>query len=386
MKSKLLLLVLLFFRSLPIVAGQEDVRVYSEQEDDGGIAFYADNDFSIPVYVFIEFDRLRNLITDTDPPFGFSLEPGATRTYLFSLTRGNGTGGSAYTFRFRHAWGDPTTAQPDEDYLYTFPYAHGTKQELTQGFNGNFSHRNENSYALDFDLPKGTEVFAARAGLVIEVKEDSNIGGAGAQYGEHGNFVLILHDDGTFGNYVHLQQNAALVEPGDSVQTGQLIAYSGNTGQSTGPHLHFDVRIPQLNGRMQSIPIRLRGIDGEAVFPEENSFYYSSHSGGAAFPVSYGADLRNEDFADYRGDAGKANTIDIRTEQVDNSYMLFIGNGFDYAVEATVTLQLRNMSTTVPGPITIRPAAGEELFLTILRPLKGTNNSSYRSSISYRRN
>ena len=57
------------------------------------------------------------------------------------------------------------------------------------------------------------------------------------------NYVKIRHDDGTIGNYVHLQHDGVLVEVGDKVRTGDVIGMSGNTGFTTGPHLHFEVRV-----------------------------------------------------------------------------------------------------------------------------------------------
>ena len=384
MKTFFLAALLLCASLLSAQQASGDVRVYSEGGDDELIHFYADNDFFIPVYVHVSFEELQNLSSNVDLPFGLRLEAETERVYLFSLKPGSGRR-ITFSYLYRYTYGDPGTVQPDEDYLYTFPYEHGTKQEITQGFHGEFSHWDDNSYAVDFDLSDGTKVFAAREGLVAAVKEDSNIGGTGAAYGKHGNFVLIMHDDGTMGNYVHLQQNGATVEPGDRVETGQFIGYSGNTGRSSGPHLHFDVRVPQFDGVMQSIPIRFKGIEGEAIEPEENVFYYSFHEGKAPFTVTYGLDLRNADFANYSAEATEANTIDIRTEQFDNSYVLFIANGFDYAIKAEVTLQLRNMTSTLSPPITIRLDAGEERFLTILRTVKGTSSARYSSSISYRR-
>mgnify|MGYP000197477343 CR=1 FL=1 len=56
------------------------------------------------------------------------------------------------------------------------------------------------------------------------------------------NYVFIQHQDGSVARYFHLTHNGALVEEGDKVNTGDVIALSGNTGQSGGPHLHFDVQ------------------------------------------------------------------------------------------------------------------------------------------------
>lgn len=94
-------------------------------------------------------------------------------------------------------------------------------------------------YAIDFRMPIGTPVVAARSGIVVAARGefyDNN--------GEdlHENFVFIKHADATVARYFHLTHNGALVKVGDQVKQGQGIGLSGNTGQSAGPHLHFDVQ------------------------------------------------------------------------------------------------------------------------------------------------
>lgn len=87
---------------------------------------------------------------------------------------------------------------------------------------------------IDFGVPVGTEVHAAAAGKVSF---------AGWQ-GGYGLLVVIDHGDGLSTYYAHLSE--ALVEVGQFVEQGQVIALTGNTGLSTGPHLHFEIR---LHGR-----------------------------------------------------------------------------------------------------------------------------------------
>lgn len=367
------------------ISAQSDqsVRVYSEQQDDFRILFYADNDLFIPAFVHVDFDQLINLTPDVSMPFNAQLSPESSRQLLFALEPGEGRRLS-YSFTYSYGLGNPETVDPDRDYLYLFPFAHGTKHRVTQGFNGSFTHFGENQYALDFDLEEGTEIYAARAGIVVQVKEDSNVGGRGVEYGPYGNYIMVMHDDGTFGNYVHLRRNGAIVEPQERVQAGQLIGYSGNTGRSSGPHLHFDVRVPLADGSMQSIPIRMLGTDGNAIDPEEGAIYYAYHPGEPPFDIVFGADLRNEDFADFSGRTSARETIDFRVEQTDLTYVVFMGNGFDYAIDAEVSLRLDSMLSSVESPISIRLEAGEERFLTILRPRENASSWRYGYSVSYR--
>ncbi|SOD58460.1 Peptidase family M23 [Streptomyces zhaozhouensis] len=87
----------------------------------------------------------------------------------------------------------------------------------------------------DFAVPTGTEVSSVHEGTVV--KAGGNGAGDGPAYG---NAVVIDHGDGTFSQYAHLSEVDVAV--GDQVKTGEEIALSGNTGNSSGPHLHFEIR------------------------------------------------------------------------------------------------------------------------------------------------
>lgn len=129
--------------------------------------------------------------------------------------------------------------KPDTSYVYYLPYAKGSKYLLIQAYNSKMSHTNEIS--LDFKMKTGSAVCAARPGVVTAVKEDSEEGGLKDEYLSKGNHIIIKHDDGSEAMYWHLQKDGVLVNTGDTVFPGQLIGYSGNTGYTAFPHLHFQV-------------------------------------------------------------------------------------------------------------------------------------------------
>lgn len=124
-------------------------------------------------------------------------------------------------------------------YIYDLPFETGTKRQVMQGYGGLFSHRH--IAAIDFSMPVGTPVCAAREGVVLAYRDDSNEGGIWGRYKNKANFIIIKHDDGTMGCYWHLQQNGVLVKSG-RVSKGQVIGLSGATGQVIRPHLHFSVK------------------------------------------------------------------------------------------------------------------------------------------------
>ena len=130
------------------------------------------------------------------------------------------------------------------------PFEMGTNVSLTQAFMGAFTHYGNGIYAVDFsgvygDVEEGTPVVAYKSGIVKKIKEDSDVNcideGIDIEDCTHSNHVIIDHGDFTFATYGHLQQNSVDVEVGDSVGSGHQIGRIGNTGYSTGPHLHLEV-------------------------------------------------------------------------------------------------------------------------------------------------
>ena len=126
-----------------------------------------------------------------------------------------------------------------DSYVYDLPFEKGAKHRIVQGYGGWFSHKH--IAAIDFDMPEGTPVYAAREGIIYAVKDDSDDGGPLPEYKSKANFVIIKHNDSSFGCYWHLKKNGVVVKNG-SVAKGQLIGYSGGTGFVLRPHLHFSVK------------------------------------------------------------------------------------------------------------------------------------------------
>ncbi len=142
----------------------------------------------------------------------------------------------------------------DTSYVYGLPFERGRSHLLVQGYFGSFSHKER--AALDFKMKKGTPVLAARDGVVIRVKENGDRGGWSRKNRPYGNNVVLQHDDNSRSGYWHLLKDGVLVNPGDSVKKGQVIALSGNTGYTAFPHLHFIVWKINSRGQWQQIPTR----------------------------------------------------------------------------------------------------------------------------------
>lgn len=151
---------------------------------------------------------------------------------------------------------------------FRYPWTSGASYNVGQGNNNpSGSHNGSQAFAFDFSLPAGTIVRAARRGTVEWVKESQTTNfnpnqaeGPGnrpfpnGSLDNWGNAVRIRHPGGLTSWYFHLQANSVTVNQNQSVERGQIIAISGNTGRSSGPHLHFQVQADSTNWG-QSVPI-----------------------------------------------------------------------------------------------------------------------------------
>ena len=132
---------------------------------------------------------------------------------------------------------------------YILPYQIGMSYSILQGNCGAFNHQpmcvsgffpcGDARYAYDHNTPIGMIVIASRGGTIISVVDTFP---NGTQDATQVNFISIQHDDGTVGRYLHLNPNSAMVVVGQVVLQGDLIALTGNSGDTGGTrHLHFDV-------------------------------------------------------------------------------------------------------------------------------------------------
>ncbi|MEX2601449.1 MAG: M23 family metallopeptidase [Balneolaceae bacterium] len=148
----------------------------------------------------------------------------------------------------------------DKEYLYLLPFECCEAYRLHQGYEGRIqsgapTHTGRLAYSLDFEMEEGTPVLASRKGVVAGLKSDSEEGGPDPGLANDGNYILILHNDGSVAVYAHLKPGGVNVAVGQPVERGDVIGYSGNTGFSSSPHLHFMVGRFSLDGVFHSFPV-----------------------------------------------------------------------------------------------------------------------------------
>lgn len=252
----------------------DDWICIEEQRRNDSVIIQARNLRPVPVTFTLNVSA-GDYVAATLDPVTMTLPPRATADALsMQLKQGHHHGAVRHTVQW--VVGD-MHANHDDDHLYAFPYASGRSYRILQGFGSRFSHTGLEQYAVDFDMPEGTPVHAARGGVVAEVVERHSKGCWKNGCGQYANYIVILHNDGTTGEYYHLRQNGAIVDVGDSVARGQRIGYSGNTGNTALPHLHFAVYRAASEGETQSIPIRFQSADGLVTRPRNGGRYRAAH-------------------------------------------------------------------------------------------------------------
>jgi murein DD-endopeptidase MepM/ murein hydrolase activator NlpD len=204
------------------------------------------NDLYAPVQIELKLEQVRNAVGAPDQPITWVLPP-RSKIRLATLAARDPSNPLSYTPKLRYALGDPRLL-PTQN-RYPLPWRGGPFR-LSQGANGKYSHFTpKGRYALDIAMPEGTPIIAARGGVVVKTENRQS----GRGNNPSGNYVRILHDDGTMGVYLHLMKGSVQVQEGRRVQVGSLLARSGNTGNSTGPHLHFVVQ-RNVGLALESIP------------------------------------------------------------------------------------------------------------------------------------
>jgi len=226
------------------------------------------NDFWGPVEVELNLSDAVNVISEPHLPARFVI-PGQTEQALVGLGALDPVRGFSYRLHLTSVPGPPKP-EPIENLVVYPPFPAGESYLVSQGFNGETTHTGPDSiYAIDITMPIGTTILAARGGVVMDVEEDFNRAGTSMKdFADKANHVRILHDDGSMALYAHLDLASVNVGRGTKVRAGQRIARSGNTGFSTGPHLHFVIQ-QNVGMEMRSVPFRFNQPAGDAIFPQE---------------------------------------------------------------------------------------------------------------------
>jgi murein DD-endopeptidase MepM/ murein hydrolase activator NlpD len=235
------------------------------------------NESGGPITAEIEVEEANNVRSEPAVLPARVVVAGRTEVRALRVVATNPAAGFRYRYKYSAVFGD-YRAQPDASVRYQLPFSIAKSDSsnpirISQAFDGKFSHHDAGSrYAVDIMLPEGTPVLAARDGVVMSVDNDYYGNGLDmSEYGERANNVRIVHADGTMAIYAHLELESARVQVGDNVRAGQVLALSGDTGYSNGPHLHFCI---QRNADMNliAVPFQFTGPKGDFTPVEGMTF------------------------------------------------------------------------------------------------------------------
>lgn len=255
------------------IGSRNSVILSAESNGAGGFEFEAENLNPYTVTMSIDFESLTNLKASGNLPL-FIEVPGRSKKRVLELSRISSALGADYRSSYGWVRGSAFAVHQDH-YLYKLPFYQGSNVRVSQGYHGETSHKGLSAYAVDFPVPVGTPIYAAREGVVVGSEGNSNVGGASPEYRQYANYVIVEHSDGTMGNYYHLKQGGAVAVIGQKVSKGELIGYSGNTGYSSGPHLHFSVsKVDPLSMRRpMNLPIKIQTAQGVVTLPRKGERY-----------------------------------------------------------------------------------------------------------------
>jgi len=235
----------------------------SEKTDQSPIRLFVDSPRTIEALVTFSWSNLENLKPSQPLPYTFVVDGQYNHREVLRLIQMDKAKLWRYgTYKYHFVFGVPSSL-PTVDYIYALPYA-GNSFEVGQSYFGIHSHRagSQEQYAVDFNMPEGTPLRAARPGTVIAYRDDSTSSGDSVDFIECSNYIHIKHDDGTYAVYAHLRPGGVCVRLGDSVRKGTVIGYSGSTGWASCPHLHFMVYRVVNAYDVQSVPFRMQTSEG----------------------------------------------------------------------------------------------------------------------------
>ena len=253
----LLIMSILAFTSVCRAQETSSSLVTAATEKEGDLDRIAiTNNAPCRVTVTLSFTARENALVNVTLPYTAVIGKGET---MRVVTVSPADPAKSFTYHYEYKWQPGSFKTVTSQKLsYLLPYKPGSSYVVAQAYNADFTHRGDTRYSIDWEMPTGTEICAAREGTVILVRDSFDGGGTKDYYLKRANLILIIHPDGTIAQYAHIKKDGSKVRTDQHVSAGEVIALSGNVGYSQGPHLHFCVFIPVDGTRIKTIPVTFK--------------------------------------------------------------------------------------------------------------------------------
>ena len=194
-----------------------------------------------PISVQISLTAVENISSDQSFPIFAVIRPNSDAT-VANIRAANPGRSLRFSIQSRFHPGNFRLIH-DSSSVYRLLFEEGRSFLIAQAPGGPLATHNtsDSEQAIDFTMPENTPVVAARSGVVISAEGANQFGGQDKTMLSMANHIRILHADDSIATYAHLAPRGVLFGVGQRVEAGTVIGYSGSTGYSSGPHLHFAV-------------------------------------------------------------------------------------------------------------------------------------------------
>lgn len=224
------------------------------------VEFNVVNSYDFPVTVTFR-PTFVNMAADASFPYVMVI-PAGVRKRVYSAWRTNPAEKNFWNNDWTMRFG-PNEPRHNPTVRYRLPFPEEKNFRLIQGYGGSETHQDEFQYSLDWEMPIGTPVLAARAGKIIHAIDRFSGRSTDPSFKERTNTITLLHADGTLAEYSHIGTGTLKVKLGQQVKEGELLALSSDVGYSGGPHLHFRVFRLIRGTEYESLPVRFQDARGK---------------------------------------------------------------------------------------------------------------------------